>query len=79
MNASDGWDEDSVNLGIVTKPSSDSSGPYSVSLIIKDAFTNTSLKTDSFDWTSTPGSMTLYIPDVLSLKNFFVSLIYKNN
>ena len=65
MNSSQNFDDDSVEFEILTRPSFDASGSYSVSLSIDDYFNNNSLSTgNSFTWIVTPNTSISYQPDV---------------
>ena len=64
VNSSNDFDDDSVNVEIVTRPSSDASGSYSIDLNTKDQINNVSLNSRTYTFNSSPNVLQPFIPDV---------------
>jgi hypothetical protein len=68
VNASTIFDDDSVNFAIVTRPSKDASGTYTVKVNFLDYFNNNTLNTLTLTMTaSPPATLPTYSPDVMFL------------
>lgn len=68
-NNSQGWDDDSVNFKILTRPSPDANGQYSVSVTLRNELDNATLSQYSFSINTTANN------GVASLLNVKIKLL----
>ncbi|CAF0786583.1 unnamed protein product [Brachionus calyciflorus] len=51
VSSTSDWDDDSINVQIITRPFLGATGSYSVQLLMKDQRNNNTLRTEDFSWT----------------------------